>query len=119
MWQWLKALFEAWNSANKVAEKALPSEKIQEEKFEISKQTLEVETAQKRMNKLNKIADEMFGDLRRHPEISISDKVRYEGGSLSFEEQDLLIKILTDRLNADKIYLKLKNKKGKFDYSKK
>lgn len=107
-------LFRAWNSANEVAEKALPSEKIQEEKFEIRKPTLTEAEVKKIADKRNRLADEMFGDLVGHPELSVADKVRFEATELNKDEQDLLIKILTDRLNTNEHYLRKKNKTSKF-----
>ena len=107
-------LFRAWNSANEVAEKALPSEKIQEEKFEIRKPTLTEAEVKKIADKRNRLADEMFGDLVGHPELSVEDKVRFEATELNKDEQDLLIKILTDRLNTNEHYLRKKNKTSKF-----
>lgn len=111
---WLKALFEAWTSANRVAEKALPNENIQNGKFEINKQALTEAQIRKVADKRNQLADEMFGDLVGHPELNISDKVNYEATKLDEKEKLLLIKILTDRLNASPKYNRLKNKTSKF-----
>ena len=111
---WLKALFEAWTSANRVAEKAFPNENIQNGKFEINKQALTEAQIRKVADKRNKLADEMFGDLVGHPELNVTDKVFYECQKLSDEEKYLLIKILTDRLNASPKYNRLKNKTSKF-----
>lgn len=43
MFEFLIALFTAWHSANKVVEKALPSEKIQEGKFDLAQERLTVD----------------------------------------------------------------------------
>jgi hypothetical protein len=42
MWKIFEWLFRAWDSANKVAEKGLPSEKVNDAKFEIAKEKLSV-----------------------------------------------------------------------------
>lgn len=114
MWKLFEWLFRAWDSANKVAEKALPDAELQKKEFEIKKPTLTEAQVKKIADKRNRLADEMFGDLRRHPELSIEDKVNYEATELDAEEKVLLIKILTDRLNSDDVYLRIKNKKSKF-----
>jgi ABC-type molybdate transport system ATPase subunit len=114
MWEAIKAFFLAWSSTNKVVEKALPSEKIQEGKFEIAKGSLTEAEVKKIADKRNAMIDEMFGDLRHHPELSVADKVNYECSQLPQSERDLIIKILTDRLNSDSIYIRSKNKKSKF-----
>lgn len=116
MWlvELLKSIFKFGTSANEVAIKALPSEKIQEEKFEIRKPTLTEAEVKKIADKRNRLADEMFGDLVGHPELSVADKVRFEATELNKDEQDLLIKILTDRLNTNEHYLRKKNKTSKF-----
>lgn len=114
MWGWLESLFDAWDSSNKVALKAMPSEKIQEEKFEIEKPKLITEEDAKQAEARNKIADEMFHDLEGHPELSVADKVNFELREWSEDERSLLIKIITDRLNASERYKRLKAKPSKF-----
>lgn len=114
MWQTLLALFKAWNSTNAVIEKGMGSEKVNDAKFEIKKETLTEAQVKKIADKRNRLADEMFGDLEPHPELGIADKVNYEAKELDAEERLLLIKILTDRLNASPKYNRLKNKKSKF-----
>lgn len=42
MFEWLTALFQAWNSANKVVEKALPDATVNNGKFELAKERLSV-----------------------------------------------------------------------------
>lgn len=105
----LKAFLETWTSANRVAEKALPSEKIQEEKFEIKKETLTAKEEIERAELRNKIADEMFHDLKNHPELDVADKVNFELLNMGEDEKKLLIKIITDRLTEWR-----KKKKSKF-----
>lgn len=116
MWivELLKSIFNFGTSVNKVVEKSLPNDELMQKKFELEEETLHVAEIQKIVNKHNRLADEMFSDLRRHPELSISDKVNFEAASIDVKERDVLIKILTDRLNADNIYNRIKNKKSKF-----
>lgn len=114
MWEAILAAFKVWIGINKVVEKALPSEKIQEDKFEITKETLTEKQIKKIADERNRLADEIFGDLRRHPELSVWDKVNFECKQLDSEEKILLQNILIQRLNADPIYNRLKNKKSKF-----
>lgn len=112
MWQILeaiKAFFKFGESVNKVVEKSLPSEKIQEEKFELKKPRLAGK-------EITKLFDKRFHDLRHHPELDIRENVRLICGVLNDEDEELLVSQLTARLNADEIYNKAKLKKGKFDY---
>lgn len=111
MFEWLTALFNAITGVSKAVEKGMPNDKIQEDKFEITKPTLTEAQVKKIADKRNRLADEMFHDLRRHPELSIEDKVNYEATELDAEEKVLLIRILTDRLNSDRVYLKTKQNK--------
>jgi hypothetical protein len=114
MLQLLTAFFNAIFGLSKAVEKGLPSDKIQEAKFEVTKPTLTEKQIKKIADERNRLADEMFGDLVGHPELSISDKVNYEATKLDEKEKLLLIEILTDRLNASPKYNRLKNKKSKF-----
>lgn len=114
MLQALIAAFKVWIGINKVVEKALPSEKIQEDKFEITKETLTEKQIKKIADERNKLADEMFGDLEGHPELNVADKVYFEATQLSNIDKILLIEILESRLNASPKYNRLKNKKSKF-----
>lgn len=114
MWQWLEWLFRGWVSANKVAEKALPSDKLREEKFELDKPVLEEKQFTDISDERNKLFDEFFQDLRRHPELSIENKVNFELPNMSERDRQLLIEQLTARLNSDELYLRKKNKKSKF-----
>lgn len=112
------AIFKTWDSTNEVVKKALPSEKIQEEKFELKKETLAVAEDAHMAEKRNKIADEMFHDLRPHPELSVEDKVNYELQHWPESERKQLIKIIADRLEANDHYQKRKQKKSKFRFFK-
>ena len=91
MWQWLVALFQAWNSANKVAEKALPSKKIQEEKFEQAKPRLEYEEKQATIC----VA---FQYLKNEPEIDIDNYVNYSFDHLSEDDQKEIKQILKEKI---------------------
>jgi len=114
MWEAIALFFKALAGGFSLGEKLAPSEKMQEGRFEIMKENLTEAQVKKIADKRNRLADEMFGDLRRHPELSIADKVNYEATELDAEEKVLLIRILEDRLNADKEYNRIKNKKTKF-----
>ena len=114
MFEWLTALFNAITGVSKAVEKGLPNDELKQKKFELEEETLRVVEIQKIANKHNRLADEMFGDLRKHPKLNISDKVNFEAAIMDEKERDVLIKILTDRLNADPIYNRIKNKKSKF-----
>lgn len=103
------SFFKFGTSVNDVVEKSLPDAELQKQKFELKKKTLSDKEIQKQVNARNKLIDEMFNDLKRHPEISISDKVNYEAAELSESEKELIIKILTERLTANKIYNKKKS----------
>lgn len=118
MWivELLKTIFGFGKAtAEAVTARTKPAE-IQAGEFEIRKPTMTEAEVKKIADKRNRLADEMFGDLVHHPEINIADKVNFEATELDEDERKLLIKILTDRLEADHRYQKAKHKKGKFDY---
>lgn len=112
------AFFKFGESTNKVIEKTLPSAKIQEAKFEIEKDKLITKKDAIQAEVRNKIADEMFHDLVRHPELSVADKVNFELKEWSDDERGLLIKIITDRLDASEIYQRKKAKQGRLKLPK-
>ncbi len=114
MLAFLKSLWDAIISINKVVEKALPSDELRDKQFEVKKPTLSESQVKAIADKRNRLADEMFGDLVRHPEISIENKVNFEAKELEPEERKLLIELLTERLNASPVYNRLKSKKSKF-----
>ena len=114
MFEWLTALFNAITGVSKAVEKGMPNDKIQEAKFDITKEALSEKQIKKIADERNRLADEMFGDLVGHPELSVADKVNYEATKLSDGEKLILIEILTDRLNASPNYNRIKNKKSKF-----
>jgi hypothetical protein len=111
---WLTELFKAISAMFNFSQKVIPSDELREDRFEVTKPNLTEAQVKKIADKRNRLADEMFGDLRRHPELSIEDKVNYEATELDAEEKVLLIRILKDRLNSDDVYLRIKNKKSKF-----
>ena len=114
MLELLTALFNAIFGLSKAVEKGLPSDKIQEGKFEVTKPTLTEKQIKKIADERNRLADEMFGDLVGHPELNVADKVYFEATQLSNIDKILLIEILENRLNASQKYNRLKNKKSKF-----
>lgn len=116
MWivELLKSIFNFGTSVNKVVEKSLPNDELMQKKFEVTKPILTEQQVKKIADERNKLADEMFGDLEGHPELSVADKVNYEAVKLDEKEKLLLIEILEDRLNASPKYNRLKNKKSKF-----
>mgnify|MGYP003348623088 FL=1 len=91
MWQWLVALFQAWNSANEVAKKALPSEKIQEEKFEQAKPRLELEEKQA-------VIRVAFQYLKNDTEINIDNYVNFSLDHLSEGDQKEIKQILKEKV---------------------
>ena len=98
---WLTAIIEAlkvWAGINSIINKAQPSEKIQESRFEIEKPTLTEAQIKRIADQRNKLLDEMFGDLKDH-DLSIADKVNFECSQLPQSERDAMIKILTDRVS--------------------
>ena len=107
------AIFGFGTAVTKAAEKGMDSEKIQEGKFEIKKETLSVKEEAKQAEARNKIIDEMFHDLKNHPELDVADKVNFELKGWSEEEKRLAIKILFDRLHGFN-ERKNKPKKSKF-----
>lgn len=110
MWKVFEWLFRAWDSSNKVAEKGMRSEKVNDAVFEIKKETLNEAEGIKISKKRNRLADEFFGDLQGHPELSVIDKVNFECVGMDEEDRLILIKILTDRLNEDPVYIRKKAK---------
>ena len=116
MWivELLKSIFNFGTSVNKVVEKSLPNDELMQKKFEVTKPILTEQQVKKIADERNKLADEMFGDLEGHPELSVADKVNYEAVKLDEKEKLLLIEILEDRLNASPKYNRIKYKKSKF-----
>lgn len=81
MWGWLKSLFDAWDSSNMVALKAMDSEKIQEEKFEIKRERLEDDEWRIRYKK---IADY----LQMHPKEDIDSYVNVVCENMEKEQKE-------------------------------
>ena len=64
MWQIIKAIFDFLSGVNKVVEKSLPSEKIQEAKFEQAKKRLVI-------NEELKVVKRIAQYLTLHPRIDV------------------------------------------------
>lgn len=91
MWKAIETFFLAWFSANKVAEKALPAEKIQEAKFEQAKPRLE----QKEKEKILKNA---FNYLKKREDLDVKIYVQYTLDHLPEDDQSELIILLTSQV---------------------
>jgi len=104
---WLTALFEAIKAAFVFSTKVTPSEKIQEERFEIKKPRISGQ-------EMTRIFDKRFHDLRHHPELDITTNVSMICNDLNAEDRAELVSQLTARLNADDIYNRAKSKKSKY-----
>lgn len=91
MWEAIKAFFLAWTSANRVAEKALPSEKIQEAKFEQAKPRLEFKEKQK-------ILKQSFNYLKAKTNVDIETYVKYTLDHLPEDDQTELIYLLSSQV---------------------
>jgi hypothetical protein len=111
MWE---AIFDAIGAMFGFWTKVIPSDKLREDRFEVMKETLIESQVKKIADKRNKLADEMFGDLVVHPELSVEDKVNFEASELNEGEKELLIEILKARLNNSPKYNRIKKKKSKF-----
>jgi len=85
------AVAEALKAVFGFGTKVADSEKIQEEKFGIIK-------VKYTADRLNRLADEFFGDLKNHTELTVEDKVNFECADLEATQKKLLIKILNSRI---------------------
>jgi len=84
MFEWLTALFNAITGVSKAVEKGLPTEKIQEEKFEIKKQRITLKERDKILRE-----SELFLDFR--PRLLPIDYVNWKFDSLDNDDvQDIL-----------------------------
>lgn len=90
MWKLFEWLFRAWDSANKVAEKALPDAELQKKQFEIKKPTLEVNERIKRQNKI-------FNKIKNVPDADIRSFV-LEWTDLNEEDTETMVKNITVRI---------------------
>ena len=90
MWQAILAAFKVWVGINKVVEKALPSEKIQEAKFEVKKPTLEIRERIKRQNKI-------FNKIKNVPDADVESFVR-EFTDMNEEDTRIMVRNVSDRL---------------------
>ena len=87
---WLKLLFELLIGTNKVVEKALPSEKIQEAKFEVKKPTLEIHERIRRQQKI-------FNKIKNVPDADVKSFVE-EFTDMSEEDTEIMVRNVSDRL---------------------
>lgn len=100
----LIAFFKFGESANKVAEKALPSEKIQEGKFEIKHERLETEER-------TKIYNRIATHLQMHPRENIDAYVDVICTDMNVEDKEEIRIALHKRFqNREDKKMKIKNK---------
>lgn len=90
MWKTLYAAFKVWIGINDVIEKALPSEKIQEEKFEVKKPTLEISERIRRQQKI-------FNKIKNVPDADVKSFVK-EFTDMSEEDTEIMVRNVSDRL---------------------
>ena len=90
MWQAILAAFKVWIGINKVVEKALPSEKIQEAKFELKKPTLEIHERIRRQQKI-------FNKIKNVPDADVKSFVE-EFTDMSEEDTEIMVRNVSDRL---------------------
>ena len=90
MWKTLYAAFKVWIGINDVIEKALPSEKIQEAKFEVKKPTLEIHERIKRQNKI-------FNKIKNVPDADVRNFV-LEFTDLTEKDTEIMVENITARI---------------------
>ena len=90
MWQAILAALKVWIGINKVVEKALPSEKIQEAKFEVKKPTLEIHERIRRQQKI-------FNKIKNVPDADVKSFVE-EFTDMSEEDTEIMVRNVSDRL---------------------
>lgn len=90
MWKTLYAAFKVWIGINDVIEKALPSEKIQEAKFEVKKPTLEIHERIKRQNKI-------FNKIKNIPDADVRNFV-LEFTDLTEKDTEIMVENITARI---------------------
>ena len=90
MWQAILAALKVWIGINKVVEKALPSEKIQEAKFELKKPTLEIHERIRRQQKI-------FNKIKNVPDADVKSFVE-ELTDMSEEDTEIMVRNVSDRL---------------------
>ena len=86
----IKLIFRFLIGTNKVVGKALPSEKIQEAKFEVKKPTLEIHERIKRQNKI-------FNRIKNVPDADVRSFV-LEFTDLNEEDTEIMVRNISDRL---------------------
>ena len=90
MWQAILAALKVWIGINKVVEKALPSEKIQEAKFEVKKPTLEISERIRRQQKI-------FNKIKNVPDADVKSFVE-EFTDMNEEDTRIMVRNVSDRL---------------------
>ena len=86
----IKLIFRFLIGTNKVVEKALPSEKIQDEKFEVKKPTLEISERIKRQNKI-------FNKIKNIPDADVRNFV-LEFTDLTEKDTEIMVENITARI---------------------
>ena len=86
----IKLIFRFLIGTNKVVEKALPSEKIQEAKFEVKKPTLEIHERIKRQNKI-------FNKIKNVPDADVRNFV-LEFTDLTEKDTEIMVENITARI---------------------
>lgn len=90
MLQLLTAFFNAIFGLSKAVEKGLPSDKIQEAKFEVKKPTLEIHERIKRQNKI-------FNKIKNVPDADVRNFV-LEFTDMNEQDTDIMVKNITVRI---------------------
>ena len=90
MWELITALFNAITGVSKAVEKGLPSDKIQEAKFEVKKPTLEISERIKQQNKI-------FNKIKNVPDADIRSFV-LEFTDSNEEDTEIMVKNITVRI---------------------
>lgn len=104
MWETIKAFFLAWSSTNKVIEKTLPSEKIQESKFEIKRERLEA-------NERIVIYRRISTHIQMHPKEDIDAYVDVACSDMNIEDREEIRTALHKRFkNREEGKMKIKQK---------
>lgn len=90
MFEWLTALFNAITGVSKAVEKGLPTDKIQEAKFEKTLPTLEISERIKRQNKI-------FNRIKNVPDADVESFVK-EFTDMNEEDTEITVKNITVRI---------------------
>ena len=90
MWELITALFNAITGVSKAVEKGLPSDKIQEAKFEVKKPTLEISERIKQQKRI-------FNKIKNVPDADIRSFV-LEFTDSNEEDTEIMVKNITVRI---------------------